>query len=260
MPTNASSVGPLDIPIPEVGGYVGFADPVAVGFADYFAFWIRYGINEKFRDSTTSIEYVLPEANVFPYDPTENWVRNDIPALYVWWSGESRRVERTITQAMRVRNFRIFYVAKEVKRPKGARVFSGMAAAVDAIMFQACEQGFHYDYGYNGATPGTPIQTSLKLRGWVYERGKEDFVQKIPNVAAAAGGQAGGHVISGFPVFMGTMSVSEDISTSEGLTSADQSTEIAFNARINDPADTREPVTVLERYLISPSEASDSGE
>lgn len=259
MPTNAAYVGPLDIPIQEAGGYSGFTDPVAVGFADYFAFWIRYGIADKFRDSTTTIDEVLPEANVFPYDPTENWVRNDIPALYVWWSGESRRAERSNLQAMRVRNFRIFYVAKEVKRPKGARVYSGMAAAVDAIMFQACEQGFHYNYGYNGDPRGTPIQTSLRLRGWVYERGKDDFVQKIPNVSSAPGGQAGGHVVSGFPVFMGVMTVQEDIGQ-QTLTSADQSTEIGFSARINDPAGTREPVTIMQRYLISPSEHGDSGE
>lgn len=260
MPTNASSVGPLDIPIPQVGGYSAFTDPVTVGFADYFAFWIRYGLADKLRDPNDNIPDPLPAANVHTYDPQENWVRNDLPALYVWWAGESRRQDRTIVNATRIRTLRIFYAAAEVKRPKSGRIYSGLPSAIDAILFESCEQGFHYQYGYNNDPPGTPIHISLRLRGWTYDRGKEDFAQRVPNVSSAPGGQAGGTVVTGWPVLMGTMTVYEDIRLPAGGDGTGDTMDLLTHLNVNDPSDTRGPITIMDRYLISASEADDSGQ
>ena len=260
MPTVDGYVGSLYIPLNPEGKYSPVLDPTVVGLADYLAYWIRYGLSTKLEDPNNDVTDPLPEANVFPYDPRDNWVRNSTPALYIWWFGESKLVKRTLVKDARQRTLRLFYVACEVATPKGARVYSGLPAAVDAIMFKACATGYHPHYGYNGDPIGTPIATSLRLLGWEYEKGKEDFAQAVPNISQVPGGPGGGHVIRGYPVLFGHVNVWEEV---EGIgidETTDQPQDIPFGANINDPADVNGPLRIVDRYLISPSEADDNGE
>lgn len=259
MPTNDGYVGPLEIPVPQNGQYTSFTDPTIQGLLEYFAHWIRYGLGGKYTDVNNNIADAMPEDNLFPFDPTENWVRKSTPAVYLWWVGESQRIEYSIAKKVRKRRFRLFYVATEVVMPGGGKAYSGMPGAVDAILHKASAHGYHSTFGYNGDPVGTPISQSLDLVGWQYDGGKQDFSQRIPNVAANPGGAGGGHATRGYPVLFGNVTVWEEIEAPT-LSDSDSALDISLSINVNDPSDDRGPLTILDRYLISPSEADDNGE
>lgn len=209
-------VGGWEIPLPTAGDPA-VVDPVVAGLLDYLAFWVVYGFAAKgVLQRPAEITDVLPAANRFPFDPRTTWVRDPKPALYLWWPDRqrSKRVKITSVRSARERELRLMYVLAEVTYPDGARVYSGMVSALDAIMYQASEEGRHPSYGYAGAPLGTPIATSLAsfgVIGWEYLGGLPDFAVPRPSSSPRPGGPAEGTIHRGFPVLFGVIKVQEEI-------------------------------------------------
>jgi hypothetical protein len=245
-------VGGLYLPLLSEGYPSPVLDPTVVGLAKFLAFWIRYGLRTKLQDPNESIPDPLPVDNVFPYDPTDNWVRKSTPALYLWWAGESQHIKLTMLRDIRRRTLRLFYVAgAQTVTPSGARVYSGLPAAADAILHKASAAGLHPDYAPDGFLRGTPVAEALRLLSWEYDKGKADFAQAVPNVSPVPGGPGGGHAVRGYPVLFGNVIVNEEI---DQLTSdaTDGPQDIPFDIRINDPANSDGPLSILDRTLESP--------
>jgi hypothetical protein len=261
MPDVDGYVGGLYLPLKSEGYPSPVLDPTVVGLAKFLGFWVRYGLRTKLQEPNERIPDPLPVENVFPYDPKDNWVRKmngsgdsaapGIPALYLWWNGDSQRVRLTICREVRRRTLRLFYVATEVATPAGARVYSGLAGAVDAILHKASAAGYHPDYAPDGFARGTPIAEPLRLLGWEYTGGKADFAQAVPNVSSVPGGMGGGHVVRGYPVLFGNVVVHEEIGQAVP-SDTDGPLDIPFDIRVNDPADPDGPLSILDRTLESP--------
>jgi hypothetical protein len=249
-----SNVGGLVLPLDTTSAEHSVLDPVVVGLADYFAFWIRHELNTKLaqlRPGTGdgAIPDPLPSANVFYVDPQAHWVRDPlkIPALYVWWprDGRSKVGEYSTVYDKRERDLRLMYVAGRETRPKGALGFSGLPAVVDAILTKASARGRHPEYGYNGDAFGTPIHRSLApagALGWEYTGGYPDFYAVVPNVPkGATGGNASGYEVTGFPVLLGTVHVVEKV-LHDDLTYLDRTPDIVMT--VTTGPDTNDPIEI----------------
>jgi hypothetical protein len=260
------SIGLMEIPLRSEGANTSIADPTITGLLDYIRFWIVDGLQQKITDPNDTQPDPLPASNVFDYDPGGNWVRNlneagqkAIPALYMWQTGASKVDLWTIVQYKRSRTLKLMYIAQPIFGPDGSSVFSGLASSVDAILTKSYARGRHPDYGYSGAARGTPIGVSLNLLGWKYDGGEVGVMAPIPEVSARPGSPSGGNLIDYYPALRGQLTVHELVGLEE-LDESDRMAEIPFSANVNDPADANGPLTVLDRYLISASEANDSGE
>ncbi|MGK3981315.1 hypothetical protein WMF38_57490 [Sorangium sp. So ce118] len=252
MPDVDGHVGGLYIPLKNEGYPSPVLDPAAVGLGKFLAFWIRYGLKTKLQEPNENIPDPLPAENVFPFDPKDNWVRRATPALYLWWNGESQHIKLTMIRELRRRTLRLFYVAGEqAVTPNGGRVYSGLPAAVDAILHKASAIGYHPDYAPDGFGRGTPIAEAMRLLSWEYDKGKADFAQEVPNVSPVPGGPGGGHVVRGYPVLFGNVVINEEIDLA--LPGADDGPrDIPLNVRINDPSVLDGAVSILDRTLESP--------
>jgi hypothetical protein len=245
-------VGGLDLPLPTAGD-LAITDPVLVRLVDYLAFWVTYGIGAKgVLQRPAEITNVLPAGNRFYYDPRGTWVRDPKPAFYLWWPDKqrSKKVSRGLAQAFRERELRLLYVLAEVQYPDGARVYSGLAGAIDALMHQASQEGRHPAYGYGGATPGTPIAHSIAEPGafeWEYLGGQPDFLVPRPSPSERQSANGGGVILRGYPVLMGTISVRERIDGD------DDAIELMPDVPVT--ATTEDGLTIIERILPAPDGA-----
>jgi hypothetical protein len=210
-------VGGIEIPLPTTDADTAIVDPVVAGLLDYFSFWITYGLGGKgIQQRPAEITDVLPMTNRHPFDPRGTWVRDPKPALYLWWPDRSpsKRVKLSTVRVVRERKLQLMYVLAEVQYPDGARVYSGMTSAVDAILMQSSEEQRHPAYGYNGAPVNTPITQSLAPHGmveWEYLGGVSDFAAVRPATSPRPGGPAEGNIQRGFPVLFANFKVLEKI-------------------------------------------------
>lgn len=262
MAEDVSYVGPLRLPILSDGYTSPIYDPTISGFLDYFRFWIRESLMGKIADPNDTQPDPLPEANLFDYDPGDSWVRNvdesdqpALPALYIWQSGPSRIEDYSNLYEARRRPFRIMYVAKPIFGPAGSPMFSGLGAAIDAILVKAYARGRHPDYSYGGFPRGTKVTEMLRLLGWKYEGGQPGVIAPVPETSPRIGGPSGGHVSEYFPAMLGAMSVLERVEE-EQITNPNLR-DLPAGINVNDPTDPSGPLRILDRYLISPSQADE---
>lgn len=245
-------VGGLELPLPTAGD-LAITDPVLVKLVDYLAFWVTYGIGAKgVLQRPADITNVLPAANRFYYDPRGTWVRDSTPAFYLWWPDRqrSKRVSRGLAQVFRERELRLLYVLAEVQWPDGARIYSGLPDAVDALMHQASEEGRHPLYGYNGAVLGTPIAHSIAPPGafeWEYLGGQPNFAVPRPTSSERQGANGGGVILRGYPVLEGTITVRER------LDGDDDAIELMPDVPVT--ASTEDGEMIIERILPAPDGA-----
>ncbi len=170
MPSNASQTGALSLPLAAGGANAGLRDPLLDGLLDYFAFWLAADLNAKLASMAGQTHAVLPgpPAGRFPFNPERTFVRQSIPALYMWRDEgpDGIRYEQyTVLRTRRVSLVHGLYIFSEQTIPTGGVVQSGLRNAVDASLRAATEYGHRNDYGHHGAPLGTPIQTPLKLDG-----------------------------------------------------------------------------------------------
>lgn len=246
-------VGGLEIPLPTAGD-LAITDPVLVKLVDYLAYWITYGLGAKgVLQRPTEITNVLPAGNRFYYDPRGTWVRDPKPAFYLWWPDgqKSKKTSRGIAQAFRERELRLLYILADVQWPDGARIYSGLADAVDAIMHQASEEGRHPLYGYGTDPTGTPIAHSIARPGafeWEYAGGQPRFLVPRPSPSERQSANGGGVIVRGYPVLEGTIMVRERIDGDDDALELLEDVPVGI---------TTEGVTILEGWLPAPDGSED---
>ncbi|MBU0572038.1 MAG: hypothetical protein KKC50_08370 [Candidatus Omnitrophica bacterium] len=179
MPTNESAVGGFLQPIPAGTLNSELVDPTVRGILDYLAFWLTWGMNAKMGNMQGRSPTILAPAAVFPYDPNAIYVRQSLPALYVWCA---REYEEQVTLLRHCRRRDIFaqYIFQELVSPQGMTAREGLLGNVAAIFARAITWGRHYDYGYNGDPPGTPIARSVGMMAWRYRNSEYGMSWKHP--------------------------------------------------------------------------------
>lgn len=204
MPNPSANVGGYRLPLSAENANEEIADPAVVGIADFLRFTLRSLLNGRLALMHGTAADAVPEGHVFPYDPAKYFVRNGLPALYVWWSGTGTRVPWTLQVDLRQRQIRALYVFDELVAPGALKPRHGLMAAVDAAFALAAEEGYHPDYG---EPPETPLIEALSLARWTYDGGEAGFLEALP----VAAGDLDGATQRGFPCLQGTFTVLERI-------------------------------------------------
>ncbi len=207
MPSNAHSTGTLPLPLPVGVANEPLHDPLLDGLLDYLAFWLNKDLNAKLGSMAGLPAEAVPAGRRYPYNPERTFVRNPIPALYLWRDegpdGARHDETYTILRPRRVSILHGLFIFSQQVVPTGAELLAGLRNAVDEVFRAAYEYGYRTDYGYGGDPHGTPIKKSLKFDGWHYQSCEGGILWKVPGEAAAAAPSAGAHgdgsVQRGFP-------------------------------------------------------------
>lgn len=201
-----SSFGALDLPVALGVPASPFVDPVIVGLLDFLGHCINDAIGDRLSQIRPGLTEACPTANRHAYDPRQSFVRNAMPALYIWWGGRSKNIEHTMVRNRRDRDLNLLYVCAAVMYPDGAPVFAGVPAAVDAAIAQASDRGYHPTYG---TPPGTLLARQLAppgRLGWEYTGGQIGILEPVPRRRRNADPN---HQEDTYPALQGTIRVSE---------------------------------------------------
>ncbi len=201
-----SSLGALDIPVSLGASATPFVDPVVMGLLDFLGHCINDAIGDRLSQIRPGLTEACPAANRHAYDPRQSFVRNAMPALYIWWGGRSKNVEHTVVRNRRDRDLNLLYVCGPVMYPDGAPVLAGVPAAVDAAIAQASDRGYHPTYG---SPPGTLLARQLAppgQLGWEYTGGQVGILEPIPRRGRKTDPN---HQEDTFPALQGTIKVME---------------------------------------------------
>lgn len=243
--------GGQTFPLPPPVDGTPLVDPVAVGLLDFLGWWLNKDINPHLAQLPPRSSVAVPEANCFPYDPGEYWVRNAKPALYVWWQS-ARDVEYTLVLRRRIATYGLMYVADEVLSPDGAHAYSGIVATVSRSLSNACEAGRHDDYGYGSDANGTALWKSLGIEGWRIAEMQHGRMAPRPSAGARSRGQVSGHVERSFPCAMGTLTVTEEIGRPALRDPENVTTDWTVSIRTNEQGDLDNAVEIMQRYTPGP--------
>ena len=243
MPTPNANVGALCLPLPATRLNEEIPDPTVLGIADFLRFTLRNLLNARLAMMQGTSSDAVPEKHVFPYDPAKFFVRNNLPALYVWWTGKSARTPWTIHYDVRLRQIRALYIFDELVAPGGLRPRHGLMAAVDAAFQIAAEEGSHPEYG---DPPGTPLIDALGLARWTYDGGEEGFLAALP----PATGDLEGASQRGFPSLQGTFTVLEKVMPSgRPISPEDDNRGVGLSAYTTETGPLSEGLLLRRKYI-----------
>ena len=179
MPSEASAVGALELPIAP--GAVGdkLADPLVDAILDFASFYIKNALDSKLQNILPSGLMVdaVPVANRFDFDPMEPQgikVTLPVPALFVWWGGQSKVFEMTTFYSYRERMIDIMYVFPELPQLSELKRRAGLIGSVDAAMHKMSKRQLHHSYSYDNKPDGMGISQAiapLDVVCWEYEGG-----------------------------------------------------------------------------------------
>jgi hypothetical protein len=182
---STTTIGGQTLPLPAgvAGGFLrGY---VAEALLDFLAFNLNWALNAKLAQMTPKVAQAVPTANRFPYDPADLWPQRPVPALYVWWQGSRKTPHSTLRERVES-DYGFRYIAQPITAPMGSMHFSGLGETVDRIIRYAADQGYHSQYGYNGAPPGEMLNLSLGFQGWEVAESKPGIMRPVAGQAGAA--------------------------------------------------------------------------
>ena len=266
MTSLASTVGPLDLPIPAGAANSPITDPLITGLLAYIGHWLKIGLDAKLAvlggPDTTAVTDACPTANRFDFDPKGWWTRAVIasqqPCLFIWHKSAKRFPQSTVYD-MRERQIGVLYVFPEFNAPRGFPTRTGLMNAVDAIIRRAFDRGAHPTYE-NGVQFTDTIADVDTLE--VYLDGTEEgFEFASPQTGAGAGGQPdGGFEQYGFPTLRGTIIARERIGADTFEDPDDILGDITFTITHNEQGDVANGLDVLEGVFPAPDGSEDGDE
>ena len=209
MPASQTSpVGALTLPVPAGTSQAQFTDPVVAALLDFLAWSLNNDLNSKLTNMTAleaaAISTATPN-NRYPFDPFHprgHSIKRRVPALYVWWPGESTVWRPNMTQKARTRDIHALYVTEEHSAFDEMERRVGLMAAVDASWHKAALRGAHPSYSYNSKPTGTPLEDSTgEYASWDWEYVGGQAIRRVnvddPNTTHV-GGRAQGQSLPGF--------------------------------------------------------------
>lgn len=179
MPLEASAVGAIDLPV--AAGAVGdkISDPIVDAILDFASFYIKNSLDDKLKNILPAglITDAVPVANRFDFSPLEPrglQVTLPVPALFVWWEGDSRMVEMTVLHKYRVRVLELLYVFPELPKMAEMARRIGLISVVDAAMHKMSYRQLNDAYAYKTNPTSMGISQALApidVVDWSYNGG-----------------------------------------------------------------------------------------
>ena len=261
MPSEASAVGGLTLPIPAGIAGARLTDPLLDTVLDFAAWYIKNALDARLAMllPAGSITDACPTDNRFRFDPTDPQgvkVAMPIPSLFVYWEGPSRVVPFTTMHTYRVRELKVMYCYEELPSQASKIERIGWSNAVDAAWHKMSERQAHASYTPSGGTAGmTPSQAlaALGVADWKYlgaEPGRFG-IDEGPHAARRAKKTSG----RDWPSVRGTFEVWERI---EPVTMEDPADVLGDGAMtFNVGCESDEAVELMERVLDAPDGSED---
>ena len=196
MPSTASNVGPLALPLAATPGPVD--DPTLSGLAAYLAFRLNADLNGKLAVLNTGrgsdgspVTAAVMAVNVYnrnPFKPIPLFLRGKqdgaqptLPALYVW-SDVDKGQRYSQLHGMRERQVKAAWIFAEATLPGWDVDRYGLRGAACASMFRALDE--KWDPAYNPRETIT-VQLSLCGEGLVYQGSEQTYVAGRPSPRGA---------------------------------------------------------------------------
>jgi len=246
-----STTGGQFFPLVAGAARSSLTDPVALGLLSYLAFWLNASLNAQLAVMTGHTATAVPTGNTFAYDPIGMWVRNNTPALYVWWKSDTKIQHSTLRDGLQG-TYGILYVSDELVAPAGSQHFAGISAAVRRVLRTANDRGFHPDYGHGTDPDGTPLFVSLDLARWNFTRLTAGALVPVPATSAAVGGTGEGGIVRYFPAVEGEIEVVEIVGQPIPRVPEDLLGDATMEIATNEGGDVGDVVTIMHRVLPAP--------
>lgn len=259
--STVSAVGGFDLPAPVGALNAPIHDIAVVAMIDYIGFWLRDQLNAAVAQVQGRSADICPAANVFPYNPGENWVRNPLPALYGWWNGDALTMPHTLVFDARHRTLTVQWIYEELYAPLAKNgaipvdARNGFSAYVDAVMRRAWSRGKHPSYGYNGAAVGTPIWRSMGVFEWKILTSKSVGIASVPGGADnRAGGENAGHIVRYHPTVIAQVLIKELILNDTVVDPGDVMLDSVMRIDTTEIGDPLNPVEFAQVVVPGPPE------
>lgn len=164
MSTNASTVGPVQFPVPAGDQDAPLRDPVAVTLLHFAAHWLNWGLSAKLENMRPTAKEAVPTSdagvplNLGDFDPGTAFVRLPLPALYCWCP-TSVTEQWTMTKNLRRAEYHMRYYFQPLTMPGGMKSRSGVMQNADRLLHRASDERRHKTF------PTTAVQTILAAVG-----------------------------------------------------------------------------------------------
>jgi len=254
--SETSTVGALTLPVPAAAAAGDkLEDPFIEALLDFAAFYIKDALDTRLAQilPAGSITDACPVANRFSWDPLEPRgvdKKMPLPALFIWWNGDSRRVPYTQLYNYRVRMLDILYVYEERPTRASLKERRGWSNVVDAALHKMSQREAHQNYTPPGGAPGMPVYQALgplTESQWWYNGGRPGRfgIDEGPLAERRAAKRSG----RDWPAVKGTFEVWEKVSGRTLEDPADVLHDGLFAIR---GANEGEPVDIMQRVLPAP--------
>jgi hypothetical protein len=191
MPTEASSVGSLALPLEVGAANTAILDPALSGLLAYFAHWLNYDLNAKLASMAGVADEAVPSGRAYPYDPGAAFSRRDIPALYMWRSAQ-RNIHYSLIQDALESELTALWVFSEREVPTSVGAVAGLFHAVNSTFARATMIGRHSTFAPSGLEPGVGIREAYDLEGIEYLGAESGIIFAVPGQRAATQARANG--------------------------------------------------------------------
>lgn len=263
----SSTVGPLVVPAPVGAVDAQFAEPTTDRLLSYVSHWLTYGLNGKLATMSAppSPGGAIPVANRWTNAPSSMYLKQPLPALFVFWSGQSKYADHSTVQQKRIRDFSVLYVFSRVVNRDNLRLWSGLVSTIDALMGRAFYRLSHPTYAFDSTHEvGTDIRYMNNWLDVTLVGGNEGFLQaqvqeSTRNLSTAAGSASAskpqGGIQEGYPSWSGTVRISELVGYDDVEDPADVMPDMLATLKGCEGGD--EPVELLQRVLEAPPDGSE---
>jgi hypothetical protein len=254
-----ATVGPSTLPLTAGAARSSLTDPVALGLADFLAYWLNASLNPQLAVMTGHTATAVPADDTgvspaqyyrFGYDPQSFWVRNNIPAIYVWFQNTVPGDYSTLKRR-RVATYGFRWIYDEIVAPAGSQHIAGLPAVAVRALERAADVGYHPNYGYGDAEDGTPIGVTLNVQ-WQFRRLQAGAMAPIPATSSAVGGPGEGGIVRYYPAVDGEIEVIEIVGQQIPRDPEDVLFDVTLELRTNEAGDVTDAVEIMERYLPAP--------
>lgn len=173
MPSDSGSVGLLSLPLPAADAATEWTDPLVDGLLSYLGHWLKADLDARLGTIPNLPDDACPVANRFGYEPGRTFVREAMPALFVWRNADEQQIVQYSQLQDELRSVvRCFYIIGEFNKPDDSATASGLFAAVNACLARATRAERHSTWSYGSYSAGTPVFRALGIEGWQYQGGK----------------------------------------------------------------------------------------
>lgn len=247
---------PVPYPVGAVGSAV--ADHASNVFLSYFGHWLRSSLDAKLTDlggqklSPETPTSACPIANQFAYSHEVIWPQNPLPALYLWWDGNSQTVPKTLAYELRQRVLNFTWIYTQQRTPR-SNARTGLLAAVDATLRRAVHRGSHPTWSYSDGTTTYPAGMGAGRVAGIYEwQLGQTMTGRFAPVPETVGSREGPEQ-NYYPALTGTLMIWERIGADSFDRQTDANAETIIEVTTSENGGfVEEPITIAEVVVSNP--------